>query len=155
MPNSLRFGMALVCVSLCALIVSSASMVNYVQQEVRSLVAQGALSYPVVCESAVREGGYGRIALGLIALLILFIPYRKRELWAWASLAILFLVFLLPVFVFPPGTSLLQWRNSWEGVSRPGLRDVMLLNWVFPAMMLIGLGVSLPSFLRSKQVSTP
>ncbi len=150
MKNTFRIAMGLLTIPLVALIVSSAGMVNFVQYDIRSLVEQHLVKYPFICESAIHEAGYGRIALGSVGLLILFIPFRQRLPWAWTSLAILFL-YHLPVFVFPPGTHLPPgWHALKEMMLRPEFR-MMLLNLLFPAFLIVGLTISLPSFLSSAQ----
>ena len=144
-------GAGLICISFVALLISSIGMVGYVQADVRSLAAQRSLAYPFVCEFSIHEAGYGRIVLGTLGILILLIPFRRLELWAWVCLSIMFFVYFIPVFLFPPGTSFPAAHDLWRGVSHPGLPRLMLLNALFPVLMILGLSASLPSFLRSKE----
>src|SRR5271168_4347266 len=51
-------------------------------------------------ESLNHEAGFARLALAVIGLLILFIPYRKGERWAFAALAVLTIFYVLPAFFF-------------------------------------------------------
>jgi hypothetical protein len=153
MKNTLRIGMGLIAVSLVALIVSSAHMVNYVQYDVRSLSDQHLLKFPFICEQSIREGGFSRIALGSLGLLILAIPFRRRELWAWISLAIIFLHHLRVFVLLPETYRLPTWYDVKELALQPGLR-ILLFNLLFPALLLIGLAISLPSFLRSGRSSS-
>jgi hypothetical protein len=48
-------------VPLLALGISSASMINYVQEDVRSLASEHALKYPFLCEISIHEAGYARL----------------------------------------------------------------------------------------------
>ena len=51
-------------------------------------------------EALTHEAGFARLALAVIGLLILFIPYRKGERWAFAALAVLTVFYVLPAFFF-------------------------------------------------------
>ncbi len=146
--NTLRVSTALLAIPLVALLLSSAGMVSYVQEDVRSAAVQQALKYPLLCEFSIHEAGFARIALGGLGLFVLLIPYRKGEFWAWFSLLIL-LMYQLAVFAFPARTSLLGWDDLRRALVRPELPRSMLLNLAFPGLMLLGLGMSLPSFLHS------
>jgi hypothetical protein len=97
----------------------------------------------------VHEGGYGGIALVAVGLLILLLPFRRRELWAWFAVAAMFLLYVLPTFVIPalrmPG-----WDALWEGIAHPGLASWVAANVLLGALMVAALALSLPSFLRRK-----
>jgi hypothetical protein len=130
-------------VPLLALGISSASMINYAQEDVRSLASEHALKYPFLSEISIHEAGYARLAFGLIGLVLLTFPFRKGDRSSWVALAIIFL-YQIPVFLLPvPG-----WRELREDMVNPAVPRVLLLNLIFPLMYFLGLAVSLPGFLR-------
>ena len=133
-------------VPLLGLGISSASMINYVQEDVRSLASEHALKYPFLSEIPIHEAGYARLAFGLIGLVLLTFPFGKGDISSWIALAIIFL-YEIPVFLLPRWTYMPSWQDLREMLS-PGLPRVLLLNLVFPVMFFLGLVVSLPGFLR-------
>jgi hypothetical protein len=121
-------------------------MINYVQEDVRSLAKEHVLKYPFLCEFSIHEAGYARIAIGLIGLLLLTFPFREGDRSSWVGLAIIFL-YQIPVFLLPiPG-----WRELREDMLNPAVPRVLLLNLILPVMYFLGLVVSLPGFLRVRR----
>jgi hypothetical protein len=137
-------------VPLLALSVSSASRISYVQEDVRTLASEHALKYPLLSEISIHEAGYARLAIGLIGLVLLTFPFRKGDLSSWIALAIIFL-YQVPVFLLPRWTQMPGWQDL-RMLFSPGMPRVLVLNLVFPVLFLLGLVVSLPGFLRVRQM---
>jgi hypothetical protein len=137
-------------VPLLGLGISGASMINYVQQDVRLLATEHLLKNPFLCEISIHEAGYARIAIGLIGLVLLTIPFRKGDRSSWVALAIIFL-YQIPAFLLLSPS----WRDLRETPHLPGLHQALLLNLVLPVMYFLGLAVSLPGFLQTRRVDKP
>jgi len=111
----------------------------------------------------VHDVGFARIALAIIGLLILFIPYRKGERWAFAALAVLILCYGLPVFLFWSIPHLGRWQIFRTLPVPPvlGLATVYSYTHWFTALALVGLAIGVPYFITSrrnariKEIQTP
>lgn len=79
-----RLSIALIAVSLAFPLWTSLYLIPFAQPG-RAQIAAGKLHYMFSYENWVHEAGFGRLAISIIALLILFIPYRKGERWAFAG----------------------------------------------------------------------
>ena len=105
-------------------------------------------------ENFVHESGFGRLAISIIALLILFIPYRKGERWAFVALVILAVAYYVPVFLYDAIPNLGTWplfRNWNLPQSKVGnLAWIYWSSFVLTAFLVIGLAMSAPVFFRRK-----
>jgi len=104
-------------------------------------------------DNFVHEAGYARLAVVVIGLLILFIPYRKGEAWAFAAMVVLVVCYLLPVFFF---VNFPHYLAAWLFPRLPQQRVISLeairfYSWLFTILELAGLGLALPQFLMSRR----
>lgn len=83
-----RLSMVLIAISLVLPLWSSLYLIPFVQPE-RKQIAAGEIHYMFSYENYVHEAGFGRLAISIVSLFVLFIPYRRGERWAFAALAIL------------------------------------------------------------------
>jgi hypothetical protein len=133
-------------------------MITYVQLERIQLV-----DHPGVLFSdaqIIHDGGFATLTVALMGLLILFIPYRKGERWAFGALAVLMACYLLPVFVFVNFPRHLAWLFLLLPESRTfsGVATIELYNYSTAILALAGLALALPQFLASRkkaQLRTP
>jgi hypothetical protein len=105
-------------------------------------------------ESFVHEAGFARLAISIVALLILFIPYRRGERWAFVALAFLAVAYYVPVYIFGSIPNLGTWpafRNWYLPQTR--VTNLNLLFWssfLLTASLILGLAMSIPAFFRRK-----
>ena len=148
-----RISIILIAISLVLLLWSALYLIPFVQPE-RAEIAAGKLHYMFSYENFAHEAGFGRLAISIIALLILFIPFRKGERWAFAALAVLAVAYYVPVFYFGAIPNLGAWPvfRHWnlpqQRVANPAWQywAVSLLT----ASLIIGLAMSVPVFFRRK-----
>jgi|GEM_PF-2805468 hypothetical protein len=153
-----RVSLVLIAIPLLALLWGSRWMIVYVQPE----GFRGEIT-----DNWVHEIGFARLTLAIIGLLILFIPYRKSERWAFVALAILVVFYVLPAVFFLSNTNLGHWeilhKLAWP---EPGPRSISLaeLNFdrhFFPILAFAGLAIAVPQFItgtrnaRLKDIQTP
>jgi len=107
-------------------------------------------------EGLAHEAGFAELALAVIGLLILFIPYRKGERWAFAALAVLTVFYVLPAFFFflPHLASIPVLRNLPEPPAL-GLDRVYYGTRFFTALALAGFAMAVPQFIRGTRSSRP
>src|SRR5277367_822264 len=110
-----RISIALIAISLALPLWSALYLIPFVQPETRQVQA-GELHYVFSYENWVHEAGFGRLAISIIALLILFIPYRRGERWAFAALVILAVAYYVPVFLYGAIPNLGTWPlfRNWN-----------------------------------------
>lgn len=137
-----RVSMVLVSIPLLALLFRAYHMVTFVQITER-MERRG-----IIYEHFVHEAGFAQVAIAAIGLLILFIPFRKRESWAWWALTLLLLIYFVPTLVLPHLRPFPGWDILWQGIFTPGLARSVFLSLLFPALMLVGLALSAPQFFR-------
>lgn len=150
--NLHRISLALLAISLLATLWSSVWMIAYVQPERLQFADHPQMFFKY--DNFVHDAGFGQLTLAVIGLLILFIPYRKGEAWAFAALVVLVVCYLLPVFFF---VNFSHHLASWLFPRLPqlqrvyGLAAVSFYNCVLTISALAGLGLSLPHFLASRR----
>ena len=148
-----RLSIALIAVSLAFPLWTSLYLIPFAQPG-RAQIAAGKLHYMFSYENWVHEAGFGRLAISIIALLILFIPYRKGERWAFAALVILTVAYYVPVFYFGAIPNLGTWPffRHWHlpqsDVSSLALESLTAL--MVTASLLLGLAMSAPTFFRRR-----
>ena len=128
-----RVSMALLTVPLVAMLWSSWWMIPFVQYD-------GTYRY----EDLVHEAGFARFTVAVVALLIIFIPYRKGERWAVAALAVVILAYVVPVFLFRAIPNLGTWP-IFRHMPEPralGLRTVALVNFGVVTLSVAGLALA-------------
>ena len=144
-----RISLVVIAIPLVTILWSSFSMIVFVQPE-RKEIAAGRLGGMFSYENFVHEAGFARLVLAVIGLLILFIPYRKGERWAFLALAVLAVCYLLPVGFFGSIPNLGTWpifRNlPEERVS--SLASVNFLRYFFTILTFTGLAIASPHFIR-------
>jgi len=126
-------------------------MIVFVQPE-RAEIAAGKLHYMFSYENVVHEAGIARLTLALIGLLILFVPYRKGERWAWVALCILVLAYEIPVFLFGAIPTLGMW-SVFRNLPKPrsaSLATETFLIYSTTASLVLGLALGLPLFHQRK-----
>jgi hypothetical protein len=148
-----RLSIVLIAISLALPLWSALYLIPFVQPE-RAQIATGQLHYMFSYENSVHEAGFGRLAISIIALLILFILYRKGERWAFAALVILTVAYYVPVFLYGGIPNLGTWAlfRDWN------LRQSRVANlaWQYwssfflTAFLILGLAISAPVFFRRK-----
>jgi len=146
-----RISLVLIAIPLLAALWSSLPMIAFVDQE-RWYTAAGIRVFGF--ETFMHEGGFARLTLAVIGLLILFIPYRKGEAWAFAALAVLMICYVLPVGFFLSTTHLDRWpilREFSAGPRLLGLAEVNFVRHFFPALFFAGLAMAVPYFITSRR----
>jgi hypothetical protein len=148
-----RISIALIAISLALPLWSALYLIPFVQPERRQIQA-GELHYMFSYESFVHEAGFARLAISIVALLILFIPYRRGERWAFVALAFLAVAYYVPVYIFGSIPNLGTWpafRNWYLPQTR--VTNLNLLFWssfLLTASLILGLAMSIPAFFRRK-----
>ena len=96
----------------------------------------------------VQEAGYGRATLGLLGLLVVFIPFRRGEVWSWFALLGILLAYMLPVHVLRVLSPFPGWHVFWRGFFEAGAPRVGLEPLLVTAFMIVGLGSAFPRLVR-------
>jgi len=137
-----RISLVLIAVPLVAALWPSLLMILYVQSE------RGRRVY--YDESWMHEIGFARLTLAVVGLLILFIPYRKGERWAFAALAVLMICYELPAVFFLSMTKLGSWPifRNLPGPQVYGLAELNFYRYFYTILAFAGLALALPRFLR-------
>ncbi len=146
-----RVSLFLIAIPLAVMLWSSLSMIAFVEQE-GFYSADGIRVYGF--ETFMHEAGFARLTLAVIGLLILFIPYRKGEAWAFAAFAVLMICYVLPVGFFLSMTHLGRWpilREFSPGPRSIGLAGVNFVRHFFPALAFAGLAIAVPHFVTSRR----
>jgi cell division protein FtsW (lipid II flippase) len=105
-------------------------------------------------ENFAHEAGFGRLAISIIALLILLIPYRRGERWAFAALTIPAVVYYVPVFLFGAIPNLGTWPvfRTWN-LPQQRVANLAWQYWsvfLLTSFLILGLAMSAPVFFRKK-----
>ena len=153
MKSITRLSIVLIAISMALPLWSALYLIPLVQPE-RAQIAAGKLHYMFSYENWVHEAGFGRLAISIIALFIVFIPFRRGERWAFAALVILAATYYVPVFLLDAIPNLGTWPffQRW----RLPQAKVQSLAWVyrssltFTAFLVVGLAMSAPIFFRRK-----
>ena len=153
MKSLTRISIALIAISLALPLWSALYLIPFVQPERRQIQA-GELHYMFSYESFVHEVGFARLAISIVALLILFIPYRRGERWAFVALAFLAVAYYLPVYIFGSIPNLGTWAafRNWY-LPQPRVTNLNLVFWwsfLLTASLILGLAISAPVFFRRK-----
>lgn len=148
-----RLSIVLIATSLTCSLWSALYLIPFVQPE-RAQIAAGELHYMFSYENFVHEAGFGRLAIPIITLLILFIPYRRGERWAFAALVILAVAYYVPVFLYGAIPNLGTWPlfRNWN-LPQAKVQSLAWIYWssfVPTAFLVVGLVMSLPVFFRRK-----
>lgn len=104
-----------------------------------------------ITDNWIHEIGFARLTLAVVGLLIIFIPFRKKERWAFAALAILIICYVLPAgFLF--NTHLGDWqilrKLAWPGPRSVSSAEMNFDRYFFPILAFAGLVIALPQFMR-------
>lgn len=146
-----RISLVVIAALLLATLWSSLPMIAFVEHE-RFYLAGGSPVFGY--ETFMHEAGFARLTLAVIGLLILFIPYRKGEAWAFAALVVLMICYVLPVGFFLSMTNLGRWPILPEfssGLRLIGLAAVNFERHFFPALAFAGLAIAVPYFITSRR----
>jgi hypothetical protein len=148
-----RSSIVLIAISLAVPLWSGLCLIPFVQPERRQIQA-GELHYMFSYENWVHEAGFGRLAISVVALLILFIPYRRGERWAFAALEFLAVEYYVPVWLFGGIPNLGTWPafRNWY-LPQPRVTSLDLVFWssfLLTASLILGLAMSAPVFFRRK-----
>jgi len=146
-----RLSIILIAISLALPLWSALYLIPFVQPE-RAQIAAGELHYMFSYENFVHEAGFGRLVISVIALLILLIPYRRGERWAFAALVILAVAYYVPVFLYGAIPNLGTWSffRNWN-LPQIRMQSLTLQYWssCLPTVLLVlGLAMSVPVFFR-------
>jgi hypothetical protein len=96
----------------------------------------------------IHEAGYARLAIAVVALLILFVPFRRRQFWAWLALLAVVALYLLPAsYVAPTLVSYSRLRELVRLRQTSSVARVLLTNLALVVSALLGLALSLPLML--------
>jgi hypothetical protein len=148
-----RISMAMIGIPLLVML-WSARWYIFFEPPTRAQIEAGTSHYVVVSDAMdVHEAGFARIALAIIGLLILFIPYRKGERWAFAALAVLIICYGLPVFFFWSIPNLGTWQ-IFRSLPEPpvlGLATVYSYTHLFTILAFAGLAIAVPYFITSRR----
>jgi hypothetical protein len=151
-----RFSIVLIAISLTLPFWSALYLIPFVQPE-RAQIASGELHLMFSYENFVHEAGFGRLAISTIALLILLFPYRKGERWAFAALAILALIYYVPVFLFGAIPNLGTWP-VFRNFPLPKAANLAWQYWsvlLLTSFLILGLAMSAPLFFGRKGLVKP
>jgi hypothetical protein len=147
------FSIGLIAVSLSLPLWSALYLIPFVQPETRQIQV-GEIHYMFSYENWVHEAGFGRLTVSIIALLILFIPYRKGERWAFVTLMLLAVAYFVPVFLFGAIPNLGTWPafRHWN-LPQPKVANLEWEFWstfLLTAFLALGLAMSVSFFFRMK-----
>ena len=146
-----RLSIGLMAVSLSLPLWSALYLIPFVQPETRQIQA-GELHYMFSYENWVHEAGFGRLTISVVALLILFIPYRKGERWAFVAFMLFAIAYYVPVFLFGAIPNLGTWSafRNWN-LPQPRVANLEWELWstfLLTALLVLGLAMSAPFFFR-------
>ncbi len=101
----------------------------------------------------VHEIAYATAALALLCLLILLVPFRRREKWAWWAISIVAATYIIPEFVLP---YLIPFRPYilWDWIYEAGLPRSAFLSLSLSLLTLLGLAASFSGFIARKNTIT-
>lgn len=143
--------MFFIAVPLLAILWSSLWEISFVQAEHLEIGTSGAMfrydNWP-------HQAGFSNLALALIGLLILLIPYRKTEPWAFVALAVVMICYLLPTYFFPfsvPGGGLGQILRHLQSSRTISLAAVNFYRYLLAVLALAGLALAVPRFIAGRQ----
>lgn len=145
MKSLTRVSIVLIALSFILTLWSTLYVIRFVQPE-RAQIAAGELHYMFSYENCVHEAGFARLAISVVGLLILFVPFRRGERRAFIALRFLAVAYYVPVFLFGGVLNLGTWPvvRNWHVPQF----EVQSLAWVFwssfilGASLLLGLGMS-------------
>lgn len=152
MKSLTRLSVVLIAISLALPLWSALYLIPFAQPE-RIQIAAGELHSMFSYENLAHEAGFGRLTISMIALLILLIPFRKGERWAFAALVILAVAYYVPVFLFGAIPNLGSWP-VFRSLPQPKVSGI---PWQYGAVFLLtaflifGLAMSAPVFFRTKR----
>lgn len=146
-----KISLVLLAIPLLATLWSSPWEIAYIQPERLQFADHPGMFFKY--DNFVHEAGYARLAIAIIGLLVLFIPYRRGEAWAFAAMVVLVVCYLLPVFFF---VNLPYHWAAWLFPRLPqqrvtSLEAINLYSYLFTILELAGLGLALPQFLASRR----
>jgi hypothetical protein len=149
-----RLSIGLMAISLSLPLWSALYLIPFVQPESRQIQA-GEIHYMFRYENWVHEAGFGRLTISIIALLILSIPYRKGERWAFVTLMLLAVAYYVPVFLFGAIPNLGTWPafRNWN-LPQPRVANLEWEFWstsLLTAFLVLGLAMSAPFFFWKKR----
>ena len=131
-----RLSIGLMAVSLTLPLWSTLYLIPFVQPETRQIQA-GELHYMFSYENWVHEAGFGRLTISIVALLILFIPYRKEERWAFVALMLLVIAYYAPVFLSGAIPNLGTWPAFETGTCRSPGSQILNGNFGLNSYLLL------------------
>ena len=128
MKSLTRVSIVLIALSFILTLWSTLYVIPFVQPE-RAQIAAGELHYMFSYENWVHEAGFARLAISVVGLLILVIPFRRGERWAFIALLFLAAAYDVPVFLFGGVPNLGTWPvfRNWH---LPQFK-VQNLTWYF------------------------
>jgi hypothetical protein len=142
-----RISIILVAIPLVATGASSLQMIAFIQRE--QLVYAGT-SLGFSYQGLVHEAGFGRLALAVIGLLILLIPYRRAERWAFAAIGVLMICYELPVFFLFSVPNIGSWSifRYVPEIRTSSFETINFYRYLFTILALAGLAMAAPLFIR-------
>ncbi len=124
-------------------------MILFVQREPLEYVGtQLRFSYA----NLVHEAGFARLSLAVIGLLVLLIPYRKVERWAFIAIGILIICYEIPVFFFFSVPNIGYWSifRSVPEIHTSSFETINFYRYLFTILALAGLVMAAPLFIRKQ-----
>ena len=144
-----RISLVLIAIPLLAILWSSIWMMGFVQFERLEMADHPQMLFKF--ENFVHEAGFARLTLAVIGLLILFVPYRRGEAWAFAALVVLTVCYVLPVFFLDaPNLGLWHIFRVRPNFGTTSLAPMNFYRYVLTILALAGLGLALPQFLATR-----
>jgi hypothetical protein len=153
MKNLSRISTAFLAICFALPLWSTLYMISFAQPE-RAQIKAGELHFMFSYENFVHEAGFARLAISIIALLILFVPYQRGERWAFAALVILTVAYYVPVFLFGAIPNLGTWP-AFRSVPQLTSGNLTWYRWStlsFTLLLALGLAMSAPRFFRRKDL---
>ena len=146
-----KISLVLLAIPLLAVLWSSVWMVAFVQPEKLQLVDNPQVMFKY--DNFVHVAGFATLTVALIGLIILFIPYRKGEHWAFMALAVLVVCYLVPVLVFSNFPRHLAWLFPLlpQSKTSTSLAKIELYNASAAILALAGLALAVPQFLTNRK----
>ena len=126
-------------------------MILFVQPD-RFRIASGDVHNFFSYENYVHEAGFARLTISLVAATLLFLPFQRRQRWAFVTLVIIALLYYVPVFFFGafPNIGTTAFFRNFPQPRSSGL-FVFWSSYLLAAFMLLGLILAVPSFRKMSE----
>jgi hypothetical protein len=98
-----------------------------------------------------QELACARVTLGVLGLLILWVPFQQRRRWAWLALLLFEVLYFIPAWILPFRQGLADLRGLISEITVSRFAQVELENLAAGLCVAIGLVLSLTEFFRQRE----